>query len=161
MAAELQNLDLLFPKEYLRAALMVSLLSVWVLVGLFYYLNRFTRRQYFTVWTAAWLFYALWLTLSVNTPGGAIGSTIFLIKQWCVAISAVFLLWGSAAFLNLPIRQKSFGLFMAFLMVWIFVSPKVISSELQIQLPVFILLGLGSVFAGVCFYRVRKKKPFV
>ena len=57
-------MDLIFPREYMRAALMVSLLSVWVLVGLFYYLNRYTKREYFTVWTAAWLFYALWLTLS-------------------------------------------------------------------------------------------------
>ena len=68
MEAELQHLDLLFPKEYLRAALMVSLLSVWVLVALFYYLNRFTKREYFTVWTAAWLFYALWLTLGLTEP---------------------------------------------------------------------------------------------
>src|SRR5690242_202521 len=62
MESRLQSFELLFPQEYLRAALMVSLLSVWVLVGLFYYLNRFTKREYFTVWTAAWLFYALWLT---------------------------------------------------------------------------------------------------
>jgi hypothetical protein len=27
------GIDLIFPQEYLRAALMVSLLSVWVLVG--------------------------------------------------------------------------------------------------------------------------------
>ena len=55
-----------FSQQYLRAALMVSLLSVWVLVGLFYYLNHYTKREYFTVWTAAWLFYALWLTLGLN-----------------------------------------------------------------------------------------------
>src|SRR5580692_1923658 len=64
---KLEAFNLVFPVEYLRAALMVSLLSVWVLVGLFFYLNRFTKRQYFTVWTAAWLFYALWLTLSVDS----------------------------------------------------------------------------------------------
>ena len=61
-----EGIDLIFPREYLQAALMVSLLSVWVLVGLFYYLNHYTRREYFTVWTAAWLFYALWLTLSLT-----------------------------------------------------------------------------------------------
>ncbi len=33
--------------------------------------------------------------------------------------------------------------------------------KLEMQMPVFILLGLGSVFAGVCFYRLRKKMPFV
>jgi len=60
------GIDLEFPKEYLKAALMVSLLSVWVLVGLFCYLNRYTKRRYFTIWTGAWLFYALWLTLTMG-----------------------------------------------------------------------------------------------
>ena len=57
---------------------------------------------------------------------------------------------------------------MLFLLVWTFVSPQVISDALapkvrmlEMQLPVFILLGLSSVFAGVCFFRLRKKMPFV
>ena len=133
------------------------LLSVWVLVGLFYYLNRYTRREYFTIWTVAWLFYALWLTLGLNTQGLTYNKTVFILQQCCVAISAVFLLWGSARFLSLPVRQTLLTLFMLFLLVWTVVSPEVISDTLQIQLPVFILIGLGSVFAGVCFYRVRKK----
>ena len=148
-------------RQYLQAALMVSLLSVWLLVGLFYYLNRYTKRAYFTVWTAAWLFYALWLTLNLRFPNTPLDGIIFKLKQCCVAVSAVFLLWGSLRFLNLPVRQTLFGLFMAFLLVWTVVSPQVLSSTLQIQLPVFILLGSGSIFAGVCFFRLRKKMPFV
>src|SRR5437660_9116121 len=89
------GLDIIFPHEYLRAALMVSLLSVWVLVGLFYYLNHYTRRDYFTIWTAAWLFYALWLTLCLRTGETTPGSILFMVKQSCVSISAVLLLWGS------------------------------------------------------------------
>src|ERR1700690_2236570 len=150
-----------FSEQYLQATLFVSLLSVWLLVGLFYYLNRYTKREYFTVWTTAWLFYALWLTLGLTMHDVVSNSTIFLLRQCCVAISAVFLLWGSARFLSLPIRQSSFGLFMLFLLAWTFLSPEVLSSRLQIQLPVFILIGLSSVFAGVCFFRVRKKMPFV
>ena len=161
MEAELQHLDLLFPKEYLRAALMVSLLSVWVLVGLFYYLNRFTKREYFTVWTAAWLFYALWLTLGLTEPHAEVGSTVFALKQCCVAVSAVFLLWGSLCFLGLPVPQRLFGLFMGFLAIWVIVSPQVITSALALQLPVFILLGVGSAFAGTCFHRMRKKMPYI
>ncbi len=147
--------------EYLRAALMVSLLSVWVLVGLFFYLNRYTRREYFTIWTAAWLFYALWLTLGLRVEKPAPGDPIFMIKQCCVSISAVFLLWGSLRFLSLPVRQTSFGVFMLFLVVWTFVSPQVSTDLLQIQLPIFILLGLSSMFAGACFFRLRKQKAFV
>jgi signal transduction histidine kinase len=48
-----------------------------------------------------------------------------------------------------------------FLLTWTFVSPQVFTNALQIELPVFILIGLGSLFAGVCFYRLRKKMPFV
>ena len=121
-------MDLIFPREYMRAALMVSLLSVWVLVGLFYYLNRYTKREYFTVWTVAWLFYALWLTLSLQMQNTPPGSLFFTIKQCCVAISAVFLLWGSLRFLSLPVRQTLFGLFMVFLLVWTIVSPQILSS---------------------------------
>jgi signal transduction histidine kinase len=150
-----------FSEQYLQATLFVSLLSVWVLVGLFYYLNRYTKRPYFSVWTVAWLFYALWLTLGLTTANLAKGEFVFMLRQGCVAISAVFLLWGSARFLDLPVRQSLIGWFMAFLLVWTFVSPRVLSNVLQIQLPVFLLIGQGSVFAGVCFFRARTKMPFV
>jgi len=156
-----EGITLDFSSQYLHATLIVSLLSVWVLVGLFYYLNRYTKREYFTVWTAAWLFYALWLTLSLTVPNAGPGHFMFILKQWCVAISAVFLLWGSLRFLGLPVKQSLFGLFMLFLLVWTFVSPQILTSVVEMQMPVFILVGLGSLFAGVCFYRLRKKMPYV
>ena len=158
---KLEAFNLVFPVEYLRAALLVSLLSVWVLVGLFFYLNRFTRRQYFSVWTAAWLFYALWLTLSGQAPNAGTASWLFTIKQWCIAISAVFLLWGSLSFLGLQAPQTLFGLFMLFLLAWSVVSRQVLTSALEIQLPVFLLIGSGSLFASTCFFRMRRRLPYV
>jgi len=164
----LLGIELNFSHQYLQAALMVSLLSVWLLVGLFYYLNHYTKREYFTVWTAAWLFYALWLTLGLNTQEAPPESIVFKLKECCVGVSAVFLLWGSLRFLTIPVPQRLFGLFLMFLVVWTFASPYVLPKALdpkarmmEMQLPVFILLGLGSAFAGVCFFRLRKKMPFV
>jgi signal transduction histidine kinase/CheY-like chemotaxis protein len=153
--------DLIFPREYLRVAVMVSLLSVWVLVGLFYYLNRYTKRSYFTIWTAAWLFYALWLTLGITINSPDPNSFLHIVRQWCVGISAIFLLWGSLHFLEIPARQMLFGLFMAFLLVWSYLSPKVLTDPLLIQLPIFVLIGMASVFAGLSFYRLRKRRQFV
>jgi signal transduction histidine kinase/ActR/RegA family two-component response regulator len=158
---QLEDMGLVFPQEYLRAALMVSLLSVWVLVGLFFYLNRYTRREYFTIWTAAWLFYALWLTLSLRMGNPGVESALFAIKQCCVSISAVFLLWGSLRFLGIPVPQRLLGGFMSFLVVWTCVSPQAMTGVLQIELPVFILLGSSSLFAGACFFRLRKQRAFV
>jgi len=158
---KLEDMGLAFSPEYLRAALMVSLLSVWVLVGLFFYLNRYTRREYFTIWTAAWLFYALWLTLGLRMGNAPLGSLLSMTRQCCVSISAVFLLWGSLRFLGLPVRQTSLGAFMLFLAVWTIVSAQLSKNPLEFQLPIFILLGSSSLFAGVCFLRLRKRMAFV
>src|SRR5512136_135967 len=97
-----------FSQNYLQATLIVSLLSVWVLVGLFYYLNRYTKREYFTIWTAAWLFYALWLTLGLTWEESSLDSIAAMTKQCCVAISAAFLLWGTLRFLDIAVRQTLF-----------------------------------------------------
>ena len=158
---EIRGFDIIFPREYLRAALVVSLLSVWVLVGLFYYLNRYTKRNYFTIWTAAWLFYALWLTLGITVPNPAPESFVLILKQWCVAISAVFLLWGSLSFLEMPTRQTLFGLFIVFLLIWSYVGRTVVPDPFIVQLPTFILIGMASMFAGLSFYRLRRHRQFV
>jgi CheY-like chemotaxis protein len=132
-----------------------------VLVGLFYYLNRYTKRDYFAIWTAGWLFYALWLTTSLSVSNAPMNGAVFMAKQCCISLSAVFLLWGSLRFLGLAVRQTLFGVFMLFLLVWTLVSPQVITDKLQIQMPVFLLLGGSSAFAGACFFRLRKQKAFV
>ena len=153
--------DVIFPREYLRAALLVSLLSVWVLVGLFYYLNRYTKRYYFTVWTAAWLFYALWLSIGINVPNPDSGSFAPVLRLWCICLSAVFLLWGSVSFLEMKAPQGLFGWFIAFLLVWSYVARFVLDSSFNVQWPVFVLIGLASMFAGFSFYRLRKQRRFV
>jgi signal transduction histidine kinase/ActR/RegA family two-component response regulator len=157
----IRGFDIVFPREYLRAALIISLLSVWVLVGLFYYLNRYTKRYYFTIWTAGWLFYALWLTTGIMAPDPAPDSFVLILRQWCVSISAVFLLWGSLSFLELNTPQLLFGLFIAFLMTWGFVGRALVSDPFYIQAPIFCLIGLASMFSGFSFYRLRKHRQFV
>ena len=153
--------EISFPREYLRATLIVSLLSVWVLVFLFYYLNRYTKRNYFTIWTAAWLFYALWLTLSLSYPSPDWRSFTMVLKQWCVGISATFLFWGSLEFLGAKVRQTLFGLFIGFLLTWSYLSPEFLADPLLMQLPIFTMVGLASMFAAFSFYRFRQRRQFV
>jgi len=157
----LEDMGFVFDQEYLRAALMVSLLSLWVLVGLFLYLNRSKRGDFCNIWTAAWLFYALWMTLRVLMGDPDVMSAAFIIEQCFLSISAAFLLWGSLRFVGVPVGPRLIGGFLFGLMVWIFVSAQVLSSALLVKLPVFILLGLGSPFGGLCFLRLRREKALV
>lgn len=144
-----------FPREYLRPALVTSLLSVWVLVGVCFYLNFYTRRRYFTIWSAAWLFYALWLTLALNVPSTTPSPVFLMLKQFCVGIAATFMLWGAATFLNQRASDRIFGLFLGFLMVWSYVTAFYAEANMWVQLPVFGLIGLGSGFSAFGFYRFR------
>jgi signal transduction histidine kinase/FixJ family two-component response regulator len=159
--SEIRGFDIIFPREYLRAALVVSLLSVWVLVGLFYYLNRYTKRHYFTIWTAAWLFYALWLTLGMTVPNPASDSFVLVLRQWCVSISAVFLMWGSLSFLEYQTPQRLFGVFIAFLLTWSYAGRVFVKDAFYFQVATFTFIGLASMFSGVSFYRLRQKRQFV
>src|SRR3954454_19719136 len=86
--------------EMAHSTMLGSLLTVWVLVGLFFYLNHYTRRRYFTIWATAWLFYALWLTQILSAPAATPRSIQFILQQLSVGISAVFLFWGSISCLN-------------------------------------------------------------
>src|SRR5882724_11697842 len=101
--------DFILTREYLKAGVLVSRLSVWVLVALFYYLNRYTRRRYFTIWTAAWLFYALWITLSFGVGSGTKQPLVLMLEQWCVGVSAVFILWGSLSFVGQKVNSHLLG----------------------------------------------------
>jgi signal transduction histidine kinase/ActR/RegA family two-component response regulator len=158
---DMKGFDIIFPREYMRAALLVSLLSVWVLVALFYYLNRYTRRHYFTIWMAAWLFYALWLTIGISFSNPGPGSFVIVVREWCVSLSAVFFLWGSLAFLERPTPQTLLGLFIAFLLTWGYVGRILTADPFYVQLATFSLIGLASMFSGLCFYRLRRRRRFV
>src|SRR5438034_2425479 len=91
-------LDLNFPREYLKAALVASFFSVCVLVGIFFYLNRYTKRRYFSFWTVAWLFHAFWLALCIALQNKQENPQLIMLKQWCVGASAVFLLSAAPGF---------------------------------------------------------------
>ncbi|HXT41220.1 MAG TPA: ATP-binding protein [Candidatus Angelobacter sp.] len=153
--------DLYFPRESLKAALIDSFLSVSVLVGIFSYLNRYTKRRYFSFWTVAWLFHAIWLGLCIASVNVRETPSLIMMKQWCIGASAVFLLWGSASFLRQRTKPSQLALFLAFLFLWGYVGAYQLDSPLQTQLPVFVLVGLASLMTGWCFFKFRAQNPFL
>jgi PAS domain S-box-containing protein len=157
------GVDLYLRPEYLKAGMLVSLLSVWELVAVFSYLNRYTKRRYFTIWTAAWLFYALWLTLNLAFNVDNEGPALTMIKLWCVSFAGVFLLWGSIRFLGQRARERQLGLFMIFLLVWSWICTYQLEdvNPLVIQLPVYGFIGLASMLTAYGFLLYRRKREFI
>jgi PAS domain S-box-containing protein len=156
--------NLEFLGDHLKPALLVSLLSVWVLVVVFWYLNSYTRRRYFTIWTAAWLFYGLWLTLFFWGRSAVKVEPFWLmwLKQWCICVSAVFLLWGSLRFLGERVSQRLIGLSLAFLLAWSFTDTYCVgATRYQMEWPVFAFFGLASMLTSYAFYRYRRRRRFL
>src|SRR5687767_13002284 len=118
----------------------VSLLTAFVLIGLFAYLNRYTKRRYFSIWTVAWLFYALWLALSLNLMRTSELPAMQMFKQWAVGVAAMFLVWGSSRFLGKETRQTGMALFLIFLMTWSYTGAFVFGNSFVLQLPVFFMI---------------------
>jgi len=152
---------LAIPPAYLRTGLLVSLLSVWVLVILFFYLNRYTKRRYFAIWNAAWLFYAIWLSLGLNYQNADVVPLLAMLRQWCLNCSAVFLLWGSASFLGIAANQRLIALFAGFLFTWSYVEFFHLQDLLWGSAPVFVLMGAASMISAGAFFNLRRKTCFV
>ncbi|MEY2465828.1 MAG: two-component system, NtrC family, sensor kinase [Verrucomicrobiota bacterium] len=157
------NLDFYFSREYLKAAVLISLLTVWVLVGLFYYLNYYTKRRYFTIWTAAWLFYALWITLRFGLQGDEPQPWLLMLQFWCVGVSAVFLFWGGQRFLGERVSQKIIGLFLVFLLIWSYVAAYQLDNHNRLGggIPLFTLIAAASLFTARSFLKYRHQHSYM
>jgi PAS domain S-box-containing protein len=153
--------SLAIPQEYLRTGLLVSLLSVWVLVILFFYLNHHTKRRYFAIWNAAWLFYAVWLSLGLNFYNADSIPLLAMLRQWCLNCSAVFLLWGSASFLGIAAHQRLIALFLGFLFTWSYVEFFHVRDQFWGSVPVFGLMGVASLICAGAFFKLRRRSRFV
>lgn len=153
--------DLYFPLEHLKAALAVSLLSVCVLVGVFAYLNHFTQRRYFSIWTVGWLFYALWIVLHISSVDSLNVRLIEMAMNWAISICAVFLLWGSAGFMGEKVNEVRLALFIVFLMVWGGISAYEYKSEFFNQAVIFGFAGVIGLQTGLLYLDHRRKEGFL
>lgn len=146
-------IDLTFPLQALKPTLLSSLLSVWVLIGVCFYLNRYTRRPYFALWTAGWVSYSLWLVLGLAQLSGGATPVGHMGQQCAVGTAAVFLLWGSARCLGSRLPARTFGLMIAFLGLWSYLSAFHVPWWLPVQAAIFGVISLASLTVAWSFYQ--------
>jgi two-component system NtrC family sensor kinase len=153
--------DFSFTRESLQATLLASLLSVWTLAGVFSYLNRYTKRSYFTLWTVAWLFYAMWLTLSLGLLQGGSLEWIRAWQQGSVGVTAAFLFWGTLRFAGARVRPRTMGLVLVFLLCWSVLGARELGDRRVFEWPFFGLVGVVGLATAGSFYRYRRRHRFI
>ena len=140
-----------FSPESLKATLSLALLSTLALVGLFAYLNRYTRRQYFSLWTVAWLFYILWLTLKISSLGMNGLSQWRWLESASIGITAIYLFLGALHFGGKHRDRKEVALMIFFTVAWSYAAQTAQDryyKTLWFSLPLFLVLSAASFLAA-------------
>ncbi len=153
----LQRLPMLFPPEYVRAALVLALMSVWVVIALFHYLDRHSRKTYFRLWTVAWMFYSVYLAASIGLQESPSVPWLIMARRACIGISGLFMFWGSFHLVNRPRNLRELGGGVLFIVVWSLVAAYRVGERLWITMPVFALLAAAGVYTAWLYRRQQRR----
>lgn len=113
---------LLFPPEWIRSALVLALITVWMVIGLFTYMNYSNRRTHLSLWTVAWMFYSVYLTASIGLEESPRTPFLLMASRACIGISALFMFWGSFQLSQVKRDQRELTLATVLIIIWSYFS---------------------------------------
>lgn len=150
--------DFSFPPEWVKSALVLSFFSTCVVIGVFSYLNRFTKKSYFSLWTVSWLFFAVWLAAAIQLEETPTTPWLVMARRSCLGISALFMLWGSFELTGSQRRRRrELILGTALILVWNFVAAFLVHDRAWVTMPMFALLALACLYTGQLYLRLRTR----
>ena len=148
---------LLFPAEWVKAALVLALISIWVVIAFFFYLNHATKKPYFQLWTVAWMFYSIYLTAVIGLEESPNMLFLAMARRACIGISALFMFWGSFELTNHGRDRLELGSATVMMLIWSYIAAFRIREQLWITVPVFVLLAGAGVYTGILYWARRKR----
>ncbi len=161
MSIELQDVisavSSYFTPEWVKPALVLALFSTFVVVGVFAYLNCYTKKDYFSLWTVAWMFYGLWLAASLGLEESPDLPFLVMARRACIGISALCMFWGSFELTNYGRKRRELGYGIVMICLWSYIAAYRVQDHLWITVPVFVLLASASVFTGLLHLKYRKR----
>ena len=152
----LEQSALLFPPEWIKSALVLALITVWMVIVLFTYLNFSKRRPHLSLWTVSWMFYSVYLAASIGLQDAPGAPLLLMASRACIGISALFMFWGSFQLTEHKRDQGELALGTVMIIVWSYIAAYKVGDEMWITLPVFLLLSAAGVYTGVLYIRARQ-----
>src|SRR6267142_2620288 len=147
---------LLFPPEWIKSALVLALITVWMVIVLFTYMNYATRRFHLSLWTVAWMFYSVYLAASIGLEESPHTPLLVMVSRACIGISALFMFWGSFQLTQAERDQRELALGTVMIVIWSYFAAYRVQDSLWATLPVFLLLAGAGVYTGILYMRTRR-----
>jgi len=150
--------DFTFPAEWVKAALVLSFFSTWVVIGVFWYLNRLTKKSYFSLWTMSWLFFSVWLVAAIQLEETPDQAFLVMMRRTCIGVCALFMFWGSFEMTGSQRRtRRELALGVLLTLVWSYVASYWVQDQVWMTVPMFTLFGLASLYTGRLYLRMRSR----
>ncbi len=149
--------DLTLPPGWMKGALVLSFFGTGVVIAVFGYLNRYTKKPYFHLWTSSWAFYAAWLAASiflVDEPGNEL---LLMVRRACAGCAAVCMFWGTFEMTGSCRTRRELGFAMILIIVWSYLATYQLSERLWAATPMAVLLGGASIFTGSLYFKLRRR----
>jgi PAS domain S-box-containing protein len=146
-----------FPIEWVKGALILALISSWAVIALFAYLNHHTRKPYLSLWMVAWMFYSVYLAASFSLQETSESQLLPLVRRTCLGISALFLFWGSLQRTGQRRGLQELGLGIGLIAVWNYVAVVLVQERFWCSLPMFVLLAVASVHSALPYLTGRRR----
>jgi PAS domain S-box-containing protein len=156
-SAFLDQSILYFPPEWIKSALVLALITVWMVIGLFTYMNYSQRRLHLSLWTVGWMFYSVYLAASIGLEESPHTALLVMVSRACIGISALFMFWGSFQLTESKRDQREIALGSVMMVIWSYVGAYRVQNELWVTLPVFLLLAWAGVYTGILYMRTRRR----
>jgi len=131
----------------------LALFSTGLVIGLFFYLSRYTRKSYFNLWTCAWMFYAIWLVISIQLDEAPDLPLIVMVRRACIGVSALCMFWGSFQLTRTGRKLRELGFGVALVLMWSYVAAYKVGEHLWITVPMFALLAAASLYTAIPYWR--------
>jgi PAS domain S-box-containing protein len=148
---------LYFPPEWIKSALVLALITVWMVIGLFTYMNYSQRRLHLSLWTVGWMFYSVYLAASIGLEESPHTALLVMVSRACIGISALFMFWGSFQLTKSKRDQREIALGSVMMVIWSYVGAYRVQNELWVTFPVFLLLAGAGVYTGVLYMQTRRR----
>lgn len=145
--------ELLFPPEWSDAALVLLLISVWLVIGLFAYLNHHTKKPHFRFWAVAWMFYSVYLAAFIGVGHSQRAAVPMIVRYGCLAMSALFMYWGSFHFTQQHRSLRELGSAVLLMLIWSYMATHIVQSGPWMTMVPFTLLAGACVYTGVVYIR--------
>ncbi len=149
--------DLTLPPVWMKGALVLSFFGTSVVIAVFGYLNRYTKKPYLHLWTSSWAFFAAWQAASIFLVDEPDNELLLMLRRVCTGSAAMCMFWGGFEMTGSRRSRRELAFAIILIIVWSYIATYRMDELLWATVPMAALLGSASAYTGSLYFKLRRR----